>query len=138
MGSASGILNTTRNLGQVLGIAVLGSILQGRLGVHAADSLAAIPALDPVSGAAIGDLIAQGRIEAITTAIPPEATSALPAIVETAKSAFVLSLHETFAVGALACLIAAGLALLIQNPQPRTAPATQRLPEGAARPAAAD
>src|SRR5690606_7581741 len=35
-GSASGILNTTRNLGQVLGIAVLGSILQSRLGVHAA------------------------------------------------------------------------------------------------------
>ena len=32
MGSASGVLNTMRNLGQVLGIAVLGSILQMRLG----------------------------------------------------------------------------------------------------------
>jgi hypothetical protein len=57
---------------------------------------------------------------------------------ETATSAFVLSLHETFAVGAMACLIAAGVALLIQNPQPRTAPAVQRLPEGAARAVAAD
>src|SRR5215208_929431 len=34
-GSASGILNTSRNVGQLLGIAVLGSVLQSRLGVHA-------------------------------------------------------------------------------------------------------
>ena len=39
-GSASGILNTTRNIGQVLGIAVLGSVLQTRMGVHTADGLA--------------------------------------------------------------------------------------------------
>ena len=38
-GSASGILNTMRNIGQVLGIAVLGSVLQHQVGVHVSDRL---------------------------------------------------------------------------------------------------
>src|SRR3954451_5760859 len=42
-GRASGILNTTRNIGQVLGIAVLGSILQTRLVSHAHNQLANVP-----------------------------------------------------------------------------------------------
>ena len=45
-GSASGILNTMRNVGQVLGIAVLGSLLQSRLGLHATDRLASL-SIDP-------------------------------------------------------------------------------------------
>jgi MFS family permease len=138
MGSASGILNTMRNLGQVLGIAVLGSILQGRLGVHSAEILGTLPTLDPVVGATVSDLIAQGRLEAISGAIPAQDASMLPSIFEAAKIAFAMSLHETFAVGAIACLIGVGFALLIRNPEPRTAPARGRAPEAIARPAIAD
>jgi EmrB/QacA subfamily drug resistance transporter len=138
MGSASGILNTTRNLGQVLGIAILGSILQGRLGVHSAEALSALPALDPVLGATMSDLIAEGRVEAISAAVPANAAASLPQIFEVARSAFVLSIHETFAVGATACLVALGIALLVQNPDLRRVHSKQRLPDRAPQPAAAD
>jgi EmrB/QacA subfamily drug resistance transporter len=138
MGSASGILNTMRNLGQVLGIAVLGSILQGRLGTHSAEFLGSVPNLDPVVGADVSDLIAQGRIEAVAAAVPTPDASMLPAIFDAARNAFVLSLHETFAIGAIACLIGVGFALLIQNPAARTAASESRTPEVMARPAVAD
>ena len=137
-GSASGILNTTRNIGQVLGIAILGSILQGRLGVHGAEALRGVPSLDPVVGGTIGGLIATGRIEAIQDAVPTDAAPLLPAIYDAARSAFVLSLHETFAIGAVTCLIGAAIALLIRNPQRRVATAPERAPEAAVQPIAAD
>lgn len=138
MGSASGILNTMRNLGQVLGIAILGSILQGRLGVHSANALSAFDGLDPAVGASISDLIAQGRVEAVASAVPPADAASLPAIYEIVRVAFADSLHETFAVGAAACLIGVGFALLIRNPAPRTFVQRDGVPEAAMRPAAAD
>jgi EmrB/QacA subfamily drug resistance transporter len=137
-GSASGILNTTRNIGQVLGIALLGSILQSRLGTHAMDALGAMPALDPDVGEVLGDLIAAGRVEAISDAVPANAAPLLPAIYDVVRGAFALSLHETFAIGAASCLAGAAIALLIQNPAPRRVQAGNRPPEGTARPAVAD
>ena len=138
MGSASGVLNTMRNLGQVLGIAVLGSILQMRLGEHGADGLAAIPSLDPVVGETVGNLMAQGRIEAIQSAVPADSANMLPAIYDVAKSAFVMSLHEIFAIGVIACLIGAAVALLIRNPAPRHVTAGNRLQGAIPHPAVAD
>jgi EmrB/QacA subfamily drug resistance transporter len=138
MGSASGVLNTMRNLGQVLGIAVLGSILQGRLGAHSAEFLGALPSLDPIVGADVSNLIAQGRIEAVAAAVPTQQATMLPAIFDAAKNAFVLSLHETFAIGALACMAGVGFALLIQNPAPRRATAGERIPDTLAHAAVAD
>jgi EmrB/QacA subfamily drug resistance transporter len=137
-GSASGILNTTRNLGQVLGIAVLGSVLQGRLSIHGTEALATLPGLDPRTGAAVGTLIASGRVEAIAAAVPAEAAALLPAIYDAVKTAFVSSLHETFAIGAATCLAGAAVALLIQNPSRQAIRAERRLPEAVAQPAAAD
>ena len=137
-GSASGILNTTRNLGQVLGIAVLGSILQSRLGVHAAESLSQISNLDPNVGSTLGDLIATGRVEAIPAALPPGSEDLLPVILGSVRQAFALSLHETFAIGAITCLIGACVALLIQNPKPGTVPTRQAHAEAVAHAAAAD
>lgn len=138
MGSASGILNTMRNLGQVLGIAVLGSILQGRLGTHSAEFLGSLPNLDPVVGADVADLIAQGRIEAVAAAVPTPDAAMVPAVLDVARNAFVLSLHETFAIGAIACLIGVGFALLIQNPAPRGATLERHMLEAAPHPAVAD
>lgn len=137
-GSASGILNTTRQLGQVMGIAVLGSILQSRLGVHAQESLSRLQTLDPAVEATLGELIAGGRVEAIPEALPDSASALLPVVLESVKQAFALSLHETFAISAVTCLVGAAFALLIQNPRSSPAKAEQRRPEVATRPAAAD
>ena len=137
-GSASGILNTTRNLGQVLGIAVLGSVLQSRLGVHAAETLSQISNLDPDVGSTLGDLIAAGRVEAIPAALPPGSDTLLPLILGSMRQAFALSMHETFAIGAITCLVGAGVALLIQNPKPATVPSRQARAETVAHAVAAD
>ena len=137
-GSASGILNTTRNLGQVLGIAVLGSILQSRLGVHAADALGQISNLDPDVGSTLGDLIWTGRVEAIPQALPPGSESLLPLILGSVRQAFALSMHETFAIGAITCVLGACVALLIQNPKPGTVPSRQVRAETVAHAVAAD
>jgi EmrB/QacA subfamily drug resistance transporter len=124
-GSASGILNTTRNIGQVLGIAVLGSVLQTQLGSHAADRLAVVDGLRPSTSAEIGGLVRDSRfpdIPAAVDSLQPEQVANLPVIVGAAQQAFVDGLHDTFLLGALACLLGVGIALLVQNPQRRTAP----------------
>jgi EmrB/QacA subfamily drug resistance transporter len=137
-GSASGILNTTRNLGQVLGIAVLGTVLQERLGAHADQLLGGMQQLDPAVGAAISDLIGSGRVEAIPDAVPPESVSLLPAIFDAVKTAFAMSIHETFAISVVTCVIGAGIALFIQNPARRGARAGTHRAEVTAHPIAAD
>jgi EmrB/QacA subfamily drug resistance transporter len=138
-GSASGILNTSRNIGQLLGIAVLGSVLQSRLGVHAIEGFRSLPFLDGELLGTMTGLVRTGRLEEIPSAIPPELRDQLPAISGVVKDAFVLSMHETFLLGAFICLIALGFAFLMQNPARRTAASEQRRPEGSvARPAAAD
>jgi EmrB/QacA subfamily drug resistance transporter len=132
-GSASGILNTMRNIGQVLGIAVLGSVLQNRLGANAESELArltTVPLADETR-AQIVNAVEQSRLEAIPSLLSGAPESAV-ALVRTAMAqAFVDSLHTTFFFGALACLLGAVVALLIINPAPRPAPAVAAEPEPA-------
>ena len=138
-GSASGILNTTRNIGQVLGIAVLGSVLQSRLGVHASEEFRSLTLPDQTLLDQIAALVRTGRLEVIPSVIPPDMRDQLPVIFDAVKHAFVLSMQETFLVGAFVCLIALGFAFLMQNPAPRRVESGDRVREQAiTRPAAAD
>jgi EmrB/QacA subfamily drug resistance transporter len=137
-GSASGILNTSRNIGQLLGIAVLGSVLQSRLGLHAGDEFRAFPGGDRASMNEIAGLVGQGRMEVIPSVIPPGMQDQLPAIYETVKQVFVLSMHETFYVGASVCLVALGFSFLMQNPAQRSVHSARSVREATARTAAAD
>jgi MFS family permease len=116
-GSASGILNTTRNVGQVLGIAVLGSILQARVGVHAEQELADLP-LDPGLRERIVDLARDSRFDEIAALVPQAQAQLLPAVFGGIQQAFVAALHNTFLVSIVACLIGAAVATLIRNPAP--------------------
>ena len=77
-GSASGILNTSRNIGQLLGIAVLGSVLQSRLGFHAGEELRALPGGDRPSATEIAGLIRDGRMEVIPSVVPAGMRDQLP------------------------------------------------------------
>jgi hypothetical protein len=137
-GSASGILNTSRNIGQLLGIAVLGSVLQSRLGLHAEEEFRSLPITDRALLSEISGLVRDGRMEVIPSAVPPAMQDQLPAIFETVKQVFVLSMHETFYVSALVCLIALGFSFLMQNPARRTAQDPIRTREASPRPVAAD
>ncbi|HEX2282366.1 MAG TPA: DHA2 family efflux MFS transporter permease subunit [Thermomicrobiales bacterium] len=137
-GSASGILNTSRNVGQLLGIAVLGSILQSRLGLHAGAEFRSLPIGDAAARDQIVELVRTGRVEAIPSTIPPGMRDQLPVIFDSMRQVFVLSMHETFSVGAAICFVALGFSFLMQNPGQRAVPAADRVREAATRPAAAD
>src|SRR5215210_4685681 len=137
-GSASGILNTSRNVGQLLGIAVLGSVLQSRLGVHAGAEFHALPVGDNAVRDQLVQLVREGRMEAIPSVIPPGQRDQLPVIFDSMRQVFVLSMHETFYVGALICFVALGFSFLMQNPGRRTMPAADQVREASAHPAAAD
>src|SRR5688572_17993079 len=137
-GSASGILNTSRNIGQLLGIAVLGSVLQSRLGLHASAEFQSFPGGDRASLNEIAGLVREGRMEAIASVIPPGMQDQLPAIYETVKDVFVLSMHETFYVSASRCLVALGFSFLMQNPARQSVRSAARVPEAPAGSVAAD
>jgi EmrB/QacA subfamily drug resistance transporter len=137
-GSASGILNTSRNIGQLLGIAVLGSVLQSRLGLHAGAEFRSLPIGDGAIRDRIVELVRDGRMEAIPSVVPPEMRDQLPVIFDSMRHVFVLSMHETFYVGALVCFVALGFSFLMQNPGRQTAHSADRMREASPRPAAAD
>jgi MFS transporter, DHA2 family, multidrug resistance protein len=137
-GSASGILNTSRNIGQLLGIAVLGSVLQSRLGLHAGSEFRSLPIGDGTIRDQIAELVHEGRMEAIPSVIPPGQQDLLPIIFDSMRQVFVLSMHETFYVGALICFVALGFSFLMQNPGRRTAQAADRVREASVHSAAAD
>ncbi len=126
-GSASGILNTTRNVGQVLGIAVLGSVLSSRVGANAAAGLSTVVA-DAATRDRLVGLAQDSRFEEFGTALPEAQRAQLPAVYGAVQQAFVDSLHTTFLVGAAACAVALAVALLIRNPSRRQASAGERVP----------
>ncbi len=112
-GSASGVLNTTRNIGQVLGIAILGSVLQTRMGVHTENALEPM-GLDAGTVEQVKELASQNQFAQVLALVPSDQ---IGAVTEILKESFVLALDNTFLVGAIACGVAALLALLIRNPK---------------------
>jgi hypothetical protein len=77
-------------------------------------------------------------MEVIPSVIPPGMQDQLPTIFDTMRQVFVLSMHETFYLGALICFAALGISFLMQNPARRTVPAADRVREASPHPAAAD
>jgi EmrB/QacA subfamily drug resistance transporter len=114
-GSASGIINTMRNVGQVLGIAVLGSVLATRIGTHTADRLAET-SLDPATQAQVTTLAKESRFELIPGILPADQ---IGLVMRDVQLGFIDALHNTFFVGAFACAVAGVMAYFIRNPLPR-------------------
>ena len=121
-GSASGILNTMRNIGQVLGIAVLGSVLQYRIGVEADDRLTSTP-LTADSRAAVVEVAQQSQFERIAALVPADQ---LGQVIAAVRGAFADSLHVTFLVSALVCLLSAAAAFFLRDPVRPLSTATGR------------
>ncbi len=134
-GSASGILNTTRNVGQVLGIAVLGSFLQSRVASNTRGELSSVPVDDGVRDRLV--TLAKGsQFEEIAGAIPQAQADLIPAVFGAIQSAFADSIQTTFMVGAVACLIGALSALAIRDIKAPTAERHREALEQATVPAA--
>ncbi|HEY8447771.1 MAG TPA: DHA2 family efflux MFS transporter permease subunit [Thermomicrobiales bacterium] len=112
-GSASGILNTMRNIGQVLGIAILGSYLQNRIGVHTTDRLSGVE-LPTDLAQSIVQLARQSQWELIPGLVTDPAQRG--AVFMSLQQAFVEALDNTLLVSSLACFLAAVIALMVRNP----------------------
>lgn len=111
-GSASGILNTVRNIGQVLGIAILGSVLQHQVSVHVADELGGT-ALPVDQKDQVVTLAQQSQFERIADVVDP---GQIGAVFEAVQRGFTSSIHNTFLVGSLLCLLAAAASWFLRDP----------------------
>ena len=115
-GVAGGLQNTAVQLGGVLGTAVLGSVLAGRVGSVLYDKLtnAGVP-----SGVATGlqaskELVGQG-----VAPVPPGATGELAtAITNGSHAAFMSGLHTSMFVAAMVTLLGACLSPLVRRGNP--------------------
>jgi EmrB/QacA subfamily drug resistance transporter len=116
-GSASGIINTMRNVGQVLGIAVLGSVLQSRLGVTMADELTGVP-LSADLEARIVDLAADSRVDEIPALLQAGQADLIPAVMAALQQAFADAIQTTFLAGAAGVAVALVIAFFTRNPTP--------------------
>jgi hypothetical protein len=95
----------------VLGIAVLGSVLQGRIAVHLGDELANTN-LSPAVQDQVVTYAKQSQFELIQGIVPADQ---LALVFSDVQNAFVDAAHNTFTISALVCFIAAGLGLMIRN-----------------------
>jgi EmrB/QacA subfamily drug resistance transporter len=124
-GSASGILNTMRNIGQVLGIAVLGSVLQHQVGVHVGDRLQS-QGLESGQRATVVDLAQQSQFERIQAVV---GNSKIGLVLEAVSNGFTASIHNTFTVGAIICFLAAGGSWFLRDPVRRRATVAEEVLE---------
>ncbi|MET8833213.1 MFS transporter [Micromonospora sp. NPDC004540] len=118
-GVSSAMNNTVRQLGSVLGVAVLGSVLASRYRAGVSDELAVLPtAARHAAGESLDATLAAAAARGGDT----------DALVSAARTAFVDAMHLTALLAALLALAGAVVAL---RGLPRTLP-TRDLPAGAA------
>jgi EmrB/QacA subfamily drug resistance transporter len=132
-GAASGLLNTTRQIGSVLGGAVIGAILQNRLAVELRDGAAARagelpagqrPGFVHAFGSSGGLEVGAGQSGArLGTDVPADVARLASDVF---RHAFVNALRPTLAVAAIVLALAAGGALAVRSARrPRGAPAVE-------------
>ena len=118
-GAASGIMTTMRQIGSLLGIAILGAVLQARLAsglISAVNSTAGIPdAIKTTIVKAINEgAMNAGGMSGMNAGGMPEAAQA--AMLRMFTTEFANSLNATMIVAAIFCLAGAVAALFIKNP----------------------
>lgn len=123
MKDASGLINLTRNVAGAIGLAVLSTILSHQGAVHYMDLATAAGQANPTSQAMLDGL---SQMMAGAGVADPEAVARKAMGLMLQRQATVLSFGDAFAVLALGCWLAAGLALFA-----RPGPAVPPQPAGA-------
>ncbi len=125
-GAASGVNNTTRQLGSVIGSAAVGALLQNRLVASFTDEAAQQAAHLPpqfraafVSGfqkAAKSGLDVSGQSQTAPHGVPAQVAGQLRHLGEVVyRNGFVDAMHPTFVLPIVAMLLAAGLVTLVNR-----------------------
>jgi hypothetical protein len=104
-GVASGVLNTARQVGGALGIAVVSAVAAARITAHWNDFVATVPAALRAPAARLGDLADGGQLEPIGRVAGPAARHA-------AESAFMAGFAAAMWTAAALAVVAAVVALV--------------------------
>ncbi|MBM3147981.1 MAG: MFS transporter, partial [Actinobacteria bacterium] len=108
VGNASGVLSTVRQLGSLMGIAVLGAVLQNRLAYNVETGVDAIPGLPAPVKRMIIDGVAEGAGPMSPPAGADEQTGAMAESFATLfQGWFTEVVNTTFVVAAVVCLVGA-------------------------------
>jgi EmrB/QacA subfamily drug resistance transporter len=127
-GSASGIINTVRNIGQVLGIAVLGSILQSAASTNAADRLQPT-GIDSGIVDQIAGLTRDTRLDAVPGLLQGAGLGgSIPEVMGLIQLAFIDAVKTSFGISAVVILICIPIGLLIRG-EKSSVPAKASSPE---------
>jgi EmrB/QacA subfamily drug resistance transporter len=112
-GVAGGLQSTAVQLGGVLGTTILGSVLSSRVGSVLAEQLtgAGTPAAVTAKLTAAKDLVAQG----VSPAVPGMPAALAHAVAHGSHNAFMVGLHASMVVAAVAAAIGAVLALFVRR-----------------------
>jgi predicted PurR-regulated permease PerM len=113
-GAASGIMSTTRQIGSLLGIAVLGAVLQSRLISSVTNSLNNIPTITDELKAKITSTMSNGGFSRgmNLNGIPEEYSTD---IMQMFYSGFANSLNTAMKVAVLFCIIGVLVSFLLPN-----------------------
>ena len=125
-GMASGINSTFRQVGIATGTAALGAIFSSRIGSEVAKGLSSAPPSVQAHSSQLSDAVSSGAIQQATAQLP---ASIHAHIVNVADRAFITSLNEILAIGAIVAAVGGVLALVMVRqsdflapPQPQEAP----------------
>jgi EmrB/QacA subfamily drug resistance transporter len=115
-GMGAGILSTMRQVGTVIGISVLGAVLQNQLANNVKTALSAIPQMPPAVSSGIVQNLNSGSIGMgsmnVPSTLPPQLQAQLMAIF---KDQFAVSLNTAMKIGIIALLAAAVASLFVAS-----------------------
>ncbi len=113
-GSASGVLNTVRNIGQVIGIAVLGTVLQSWAGSQTSTHLQGVglpqDAHDQIVAAA-----GEGRLQVIPGIVQSAAPDSMQAVLRALDLGFLDSMHYTLYLSTAVMVAGIGMGFLVRT-----------------------
>lgn len=121
VGNASGVLSTMRQVGSLLGIAILGAVLQNQIVSNVRDGLEAVPGIPAQARAAILSGVEEGGMQ-----LGAGSAAGLPAAAQEAISKvfmvwFTDAINTTFIVGVVFALVGGVCALLLRKRAPMAA-----------------
>ncbi len=112
-GQAAGILATMRQVGSVLGISVMGAILQSQFVSHLREALTPIPQIPPALREQILSEVSSGRLG--LTGIPNMPGPLGVQLTALLKQEFASSLNTAMIISVYICIIGALVALLVRS-----------------------